>query len=175
MTAAHRRPRSLAVLALTLIAVVSAAVIPDEAFARKKARPRGKAKVSARKPAATAPLSVAPMKFKVTTPNYAQHLEIIPQAPGSVAFTLMISGGCQRAISGVASAAGGEALSGQDEFGASYAVTEYRHQGKDGCFLSLRIDARQGKRATVGQSDCESACSPIEDLMFRTAKFTTLH
>jgi hypothetical protein len=112
------------------------------------------------------------MKFKVSTPNYTQHLEIIPQAPGSVAFTLMISGGCQRAISGLASAAVGEALTGQDEFGVSYPVNEYRHQGKDGCFLSLRIDAGKGKRATVGQADCEVACSPIEDLMYRTPKFT---
>ena len=82
----------------------------------------------------------------------------------------MISGGCQRAVSGLASAAGGEALTGQDEFGVSYPVNEYRYQGKDGCFLSLRIDARQGKRATVGQADCEVACPPVEDLMFRTAK-----
>jgi hypothetical protein len=177
MTAAHRRPRSLAVLALTLLAVFASALVPEPALARPKAKTKGKAKAtSARKPpAAAAPLSVAPMKFKVSTPNYTQHLEIIPQAPGSVAFTLMISGGCQRAVSGLASAAVGEALTGQDEFGVSYPVNEYRHQGKDGCFLSLRIDARQGKRATVGQADCEVACTPIEDLMFRTAKFAPHH
>ena len=59
-------------------------------------------------------------------------------------------------------------LNGQDEFAVSYPVNEYRYQGKDGCFLALRIDARQGKRATVAQADCDVACPPIEDLMFRT-------
>jgi hypothetical protein len=87
-----------------------------------------------------------------------------------VAFTLIIDGSCRRAVSGLASGAGAEALTGQDEFAVSYPVTEYRYQGKDGCFLSLRIDARQGRRATVGQSDCENLCAPIEDLMFRTNK-----
>lgn len=168
--ARHRRPHLLAVLALTLItAMITGTLAPEAALAKRK--PKAK---KGRKPAAAAaavrPLGIAPMKFKVSNPNITQHLEIIPQAPGSVAFTLMIDGGCHRAVSGLASAAGGEALTGQDEFAVSYPVTEYRFQGKDGCFLALRIDARQGKRATVAQADCDVACPPIEDLMFRTLK-----
>jgi hypothetical protein len=165
----HRRPQSLAVLALAVFALLAAGLMPEAAaVARKKSRAK-----KARKPpaaAAVAPLNVAPMKFKVSNPNITQHLEIIPQAPGSVAFTLMIDGGCRRAVSGLASVVGGEGLTGQDEFAVSYPVTEYRYQGKDGCFLSLRIDAKLGKRATVAQSDCEVACAPTEDLMFRTTK-----
>jgi hypothetical protein len=165
MTVRHRRPRALAVLGVVL--VLGTTLLAPDAEARRKAKPKKVHKTPAAD--ATAPLRVAPMRFKVSTPNITQQLEIIPHAAGSVAFTLMISGGCRRAVSGLASAVG-EALTGQDEMGAAYAVTEYNHQGKDGCFLSLRIDAKQGKRATVAQGDCESPCPPIEDLMFRTVK-----
>jgi hypothetical protein len=165
MTVRHRRQRALAVLGVVL--GMSTLLLDQDAEARKKARPKKGRKPAAA--AAAAPLRVGPMKFKVSNPNITQHLEIIPHAPG-VAFTLMIDGSCRRAVSGLANAAGSEGLTGQDEFGVSYPVNEFRYQGKDGCFLSLRIDARQGKRATVGETDCEVTCPPVEDLMFRTNK-----
>jgi hypothetical protein len=168
MTAWHRRPQSLAVLAATLF--LGSTLLSPAAFARRKARPKKARKPPAAAAAATAGPAGGPLRFKVSNPNITQQLEVIPKPDNTVAFTLQITGGCQRTVTGLAAAAGGEALTGQDELGASYAISEYRYQGKDGCFLSLRIDAKQARRATVGQADCEVACPPVEDLMFRTLK-----
>ena len=158
------RPWLLAALAL----VLGGALFPDAAQAARRGRraPAGKTAVAAPGRTAVAPA----MRFKVSNPNITQQLEIAPRAEQFVNFKLEITGGCQRTVAGVGLQAGGEALTGQDESGASYPVTEYRYKGKDGCYLAFRIDTRDGRLATVAQSDCEVPCPPVEDLMFRARK-----
>src|SRR6185436_6331059 len=103
--------------------------------------------------------SPALLQFGLQKDKAKQDLEVRMQGKKKIAFKLTVTEPCKRTVTGTAASKGGDAESDEGEDGVSYFVDEYVYKAKDGCYLAIRIDADDKRRARVVEADCKTTCS----------------
>jgi hypothetical protein len=118
--------------------------------------------------AAAAPLvKTGELRFALKTPTVRQELKLLRTSEKTASFDLTIDGECRRTVAGQARLRGGPPVIQKDEKGRSYPAEEFVYLSA-GCGLFLRIEAKQGRRATVAQvGACPHTCGPWPDIMAR--------
>ena len=112
------------------------------------------------------------IKYVFKKDTFLQILKIAHLDKNRITFEVSLAGRCEFTYAGAAINEQGDQGTevDEDEDGNLYSIDEYIHEGKDGCFLKIRVDSDSEEKVRLVGLSCKRSCRINEDVVLHRDK-----